>query len=823
MQVICPACTRRFSVSKNRDVAICPNRDCHTPYCFRFFSDQSQAIQFHREIESWAARYLIIRKKSDEWAVAYFNERVKPLRVRSISSLVGEETLRAIQAGFSDSIGGPLTLMEVTETKAGKLSFRRIEPLEYSSKSEGALPAYMRRFTKFCQAVRTAGVGNRSGDRLCRRFDRRIALRYLKNPPYGPEWHFCWCHLVDYLVPIIIQGQIVAVLFGGQARHASQEDEAIMAKAISLAGEKIGLDTEHLLALAREGDVRIVDEPEKQKDLEVLMGVASRLRDEAQHRYSTERQVRENFFVEELSAILAEAAHSDSNGEYALWSQTDKVLARILEFLGCFQSAALFRETSLGSNRFVVVAAQGEVSREFVVDLSGVYIDDESPGRRGPILVSSQQPLLFQRFSRGLVPFRIDIAYLVRMPLRSGRHLMLFLCSPAHECRFHAQKGFCEQKSALGRRLLNNLSNSLSTEFDVLLYGQDVQNTELHNTSFLINAAHTVSLPVQSLIADASVLVDSMGQNDPNYEIAVHQLNEVLNLQLNVENLLHWRPRKVNQQSLRFESLPLFGPLREACQMFEGEARDKGCDILTSVFLDGKRYPIEPSLLGNPLAHSIALLFDPLKERFGISSDRLLRLNELSARIYLDNREFYIPPDQLIKRCFDFQFVKKANVTGNGRVKLSICGFDLELPLSDVARLHAPRMQMVRNELTLAFKNLVQNAVKYSYRSIQDGDHRFVRVECEWLPAMHRISISNYGVGILPDEIKNGLIWQDQYRGILAGDRSRPGSGLGLHHVLYVIKDMHGGKISAKSQELPTAYLTTFTVLLPFSQANRSR
>ena len=134
-----------------------------------------------------------------------------------------------------------------------------------------------------------------------------------------------------------------------------------------------------------------------------------------------------------------------------------------------------------------------------------------------------------------------------------------------------------------------------------------------------------------------------------------------------------------------------------------------------------------------------------------------------------------------------------------------------------------PEIEMYLAELALAFKNIIHNAVKYSYRpSNKDTQLRFVRITGEWVSKAHeqyRISIQNYGVGITEKEMKDRLIFQPFYRGELASDRQRTGSGFGLAYAAYVIEKLHHGTIEVECTRMGgEAHLTVFHIVLPVKQ-----
>jgi signal transduction histidine kinase len=181
----------------------------------------------------------------------------------------------------------------------------------------------------------------------------------------------------------------------------------------------------------------------------------------------------------------------------------------------------------------------------------------------------------------------------------------------------------------------------------------------------------------------------------------------------------------------------------------------------------------------------------------------------------------HVRPDDIVPECYSVcqrsLHPEKAFLiaaSGDGRYAISA---------ERVAAKFLPRMEMIPGELSLAFKNLLHNAVKYSYRTVPQGNKRYVDVCLSTTNGKYYdVSICNYGVGIQFDEIANELIWKAGYRGKLSKDRNRTGSGLGLAHVRLAVEDIHGGSIAVRSTEQAGgAWLTVFAVRLPIRQKDK--
>lgn len=105
-------------------------------------------------------------------------------------------------------------------------------------------------------------------------------------------------------------------------------------------------------------------------------------------------------------------------------------------------------------------------------------------------------------------------------------------------------------------------------------------------------------------------------------------------------------------------------------------------------------------------------------------------------------------------------------------------------------------------QLTMAVKNLVDNAVRYS----EHGKVELAAVTSgEWVA----ISVADQGIGIPSDEIAR--IFERFYRVDKHRSRATGGTGLGLAIVRHVAEN-HGGRVEVES-ELGTG--STFTILLP--------
>lgn len=104
-------------------------------------------------------------------------------------------------------------------------------------------------------------------------------------------------------------------------------------------------------------------------------------------------------------------------------------------------------------------------------------------------------------------------------------------------------------------------------------------------------------------------------------------------------------------------------------------------------------------------------------------------------------------------------------------------------------------IRMSKQSISRAFYNLIHNAIKYSYTGSAEKP-RHVDIIGKPKSNYYLITISNYGIGILEEELEK--VFNEGYRGILSYDRERSGSGIGLFEAKKIIES-HRGTIKIES------------------------
>jgi signal transduction histidine kinase len=125
-------------------------------------------------------------------------------------------------------------------------------------------------------------------------------------------------------------------------------------------------------------------------------------------------------------------------------------------------------------------------------------------------------------------------------------------------------------------------------------------------------------------------------------------------------------------------------------------------------------------------------------------------------------------------------------------------------------------IEMSKEDFKRMLHNLIQNAVRYSHRGKKN-----ICIRVENMVKDIELEITNYGVGILPEEIDQGKIFETGYRGKLSFDWNRTGSGNGLSEARKIAR-RHGGDITISSkpvgiqkEKIKKLYFTKVVVTLP--------
>ena len=316
VEVWCAYCGEAFAIdlydAESLRDARCKNPECALPYQFSFHSSLASADAEKQRIQAdpgcWASPFLFSASgRETKWVVAYSRESVRrydPVRLRD---LVDEYILRAIEGGFADTVGCPVTIIEVAEDG----TFPRIEPLDLDHGIKAKLDwrsyqrPHMRNYSSLCLEAR-GGTQEQRGETICRDFDRSVVRNILAGRHDIGKPYVCPAGLYDFAYPITVAGRTLAVLFSGQKRLSSSAAEIELSNRLPVFAEATGLSLVEAKELA--GGTDLLSQEEMEAFCVQVRKLALKVQSVAERNYETTRTTRDQLFQQEVAARLRKAS-----------------------------------------------------------------------------------------------------------------------------------------------------------------------------------------------------------------------------------------------------------------------------------------------------------------------------------------------------------------------------------------------------------------------------------------------------------------------------------------------------------------------------------
>lgn len=746
LQVYCSSCLRKIHFSSLRPFE-CPYRGadgCPMPYKFEVFENEQKAREQYASLDSWMPKILVRPEVTwaatphpTYWCVAYNDAPVGRFSIRGISEIVHPSTLLLLESGFAAEIESAVAIIEPEGTRLEK-----VEPIP----GMGERLSIPRSCADYCKLIRTTFHNATSGNQLCINFDQSVVerLKERKDPKrLLVKQHFdfdearieayayiCWGGLVDYAVPIFVEGNLIAVVFSGQWQLAGGQGQKYLSQGIARISQKLGIPVQDLQAAALGGgeagrvlSLRTI----KKEHLPEIANVGREVSRIARAAYAAKRQERDGYFLREITHII-ESGHETTYGI----KPVDKTLHRLQDYFG-LEEAYFFISSVDDPEVFEVVAKATAPNLTTDEKDFSVRLDDEELRAFDRIAVfelvgKDRYEHIVQKLQSLCPNLKLENVYMGTCPLAGGHNAFWLFINPFTIRGFRGQRG------------LTLLDTHFLSQFCVSV--RDVVGKGLASSIVMRSIGHALGAGFQSIITRERAIAAVATESEVK-DLTQKNLAQIHKYHYLVENLRNMFIRR-GRETYVFKKHGITRPVMEVC-------------------------------------------------------------------------EICLHDDELERRAVT---LRKPTLRGSRTI-------EMDLP-----------------SMTIAIYNLVQNAIKYSF------DKHYIEIKGEESKGkdgkhLYRLGISNFGVGITPEEIAGRLIFLQDYRGVLARDRNRSGTGLGLSIVERVI-NLHGGYIAVSSisaieiahlrkhgrpipesararlikpgQDLEFGYLTTFTVYLPYTQ-----
>ncbi len=196
-------------------------------------------------------------------------------------------------------------------------------------------------------------------------------------------------------------------------------------------------------------------------------------------------------------------------------------------------------------------------------------------------------------------------------------------------------------------------------------------------------------------------------------------------------------------------------------------------------------------------------------------SENLSSINNLSQQIQL-----------LLSTSPEFAYNMLRKVTAHGMInsiikQLENIATEKHIEIRHHYNNYSKLVDAIPNQLYLVLSNIIQNAIKYSFKGYPDKN-LVVDISYAQENNFLIIIVSNTGCQITKEEIQSNDIFSLGYRGINSRDRNRTGTGVGLY-ISDILVKLHGGEIHVDSTPAHNhaindgivPFITTFKIYWP--------
>ena len=244
-----------------------------------------------------------------------------------------------------------------------------------------------------------------------------------------------------------------------------------------------------------------------------------------------------------------------------------------------------------------------------------------------------------------------------------------------------------------------------------------LEDEKNHRESFFERITHSLSLPIEAALIDTFNLLEETNTKET---IHLHEdtkqiFNSLQMFSLLLQNTMHGSESKTIQGEKNFVKKHIATSLKNACEMFKAEAKEKGCDLKVSLRVNKNDFPVDISDLKD-----MNLIYKKIiYEKFNSFPKEMYRFFIRTQHVY--SREINI--SELVEYCYmslDETFEVFDAVTKN----------KIDFDFSKLSKYYLSPIEMNPEIMDLAFKNLIHNAVKYSFETVSNSFRRYVAINC---------------------------------------------------------------------------------------------
>lgn len=626
-KLTCPNCSLEIDSQIPSVIQKCPDKNCE--YYFKFFNqNEAQAAEeFYLTKPSKRRKYLL-KTPTGNWMVA-FCEKAQPFRAENLFDLIKPRALQTIHVGLSNLFQKPMTIIVKFDNKPENKCPEFTE-LEWNGKYFGRLdPIFPSSFyCKHCREIRNFP----EGDKGCIECDLKIADEMINSGTMQSQWAPCWSGLVDYAIPVVINGFTAAVFFTGQIRWIDPEGEKELASGSERISKIIpSLTKERLIELANDQNQERADKNTLETLEKDYVALVETIRCVAEDKYWVERRAREAEFLTEVCSFFATV-----KDEETLWIVLEVVFQRIKEFFNLSHTAFLFNDNEY-EEKYITKVSDG-FSRNRILKL-----DKDQPEvnfitenlytiKDGEDIA---KPELYKKIKNLLGVDEFDYGLVFPCNLGSNRKgLILTIYSPNNQNKFisKSRKEFIEQ-----------VAHEICLEVHNILTITELRNTLREKDDLMATAAHLLVAPLDATYGKTEHLVTLVSSNSilsqhdrEKIRIICHKIDEdIMRAIRQVRSFLFYTTIGTDAEKYRDDKpISLVRLLRDLANNFKYLAQRRGItiefnatdDIPEGVFDRDKLEMAFSNIIDNAIKYShankkviVSIIFDKKDEVYYIA------------------------------------------------------------------------------------------------------------------------------------------------------------------------------------------------------------
>jgi len=595
----CPYCASPYEFDRSAlgKEFSCTNQKCMMPYRFEFFDTVRDAEERCNELfgsmDCWSKPFIFPARNREgnvsKWVVASNEGNIRRYEPTKLSDLVDIYVLRALQAGFADMLGCPVTIIDLDKDE----NYARIEPLELDPSIVKKLrwPAYqearMRHYCELCLEAR-ASLPGRYGEKLCRQFDLNVVKRILSGEHDTSKPYPCHAGLYDYAYPITVGERILGVLFSGQKRLDSEEGKTEVKRRLSDFAKNVGIPPR--IASRYVERMPLTSPEDMQKFVEKVRDLARHVESVARRNYANLRTASDQLFCQEITGRFRKFTKDMKPGDSVFPVLLKLCRNRIVQYVGAGDMALLVSHQQ-DSFEFARVSENGGESGQ-VVKIAPDLFSKGPIDRDGfiPLTFGDERELLTSAIKQ-LVTESASLLFLLRIIPTSGPQVILV---------FHGDEMAMPREyrptriNHFARRFYDTLARVIQSELDQFRDRIASLLTLRERERTLSLLAHRLWQPLRGIIFALDYSQRRLTDDDPCHESISRAFDIARRLWTTSSTILSTLTiEEIGEEffSKRFQVRSVGPILKDAIKIFREEAERKRVRIPAPTRKDDKPYP----------------------------------------------------------------------------------------------------------------------------------------------------------------------------------------------------------------------------------------